>query len=246
MKIQSIFFACVIIICPAGQGMAQDAESKTSNYIDLTLGFGSVTSVSMGYQHNWKLGKKQKLEMGVGGRFSSIFASNKNYVTAPAKIAKGGGGPGAFFKEPILANMDSVLLPSAQINSLNVMINFAYNFSDRFRAGFNIDVIGFSFGGSQTGAYINGNGSPGSQTLPVTASPAGFNLLLIGENDLGSLNSELYVTYSLNEKWSVKLAAQHIFMEYVTATKVQQFPESNDRFRITPTIISVGGVYTLR
>ena len=242
----SIFSALLIGICSATQLIAQDVSSKNSSYADLTIGIGSISSVALGYQYNWKMGKKQKLELGVGGRFSSFIASDKYYVTAPAKISKGSSGPGAFFKEPITMNMDSVLLPSGQVNSLNVMLNIVYNFSSKFRAGFNIDLIGFSFGGSQTGTYINGNGAPGSQLLPVSASPAGFNLLLVAENDLGSLNSEFYVAYAINEKWSVKLGAQHIFMEYVTATKVQQFPEPNDRFRITPNIISVGGAYKLR
>jgi len=225
---------------------AQDAESTTSAYADLTFGIGSQRSTAVSYQHNWKIGAKKKLELGVGGRFSSFFANNKHFVTAPANIAKGTTGPGALFKEAIKANMDSVLFPSAQINSINVTINIGYNFSKKFRAGFNIDLIGFSFGAAQAGTYINGNGAPGAQTVPVTASPAGFNLLLIAENDRGSLNSEFFVAYSINDKWSVKLGAQHIFMEYVTDTKVQQFPEANDRFRITPTIVCFGTAIKLR
>lgn len=246
MKI-SILSVLLVGICAATQSIAQDATSKNSSYADLTIGVGSMSTVGLGYQYNWKMGKKQKLELGIGGRFTSLIASDKYYVTAPAKLSKGSTGPGALFKEPIKANMDSVLLPSGQVNSLNVMVNVVYNFSSKFRAGFNIDLIGFSFGGAQTGTYINGNnGAPGSRVLPVTASPAGFNLLLVAENDLGSLNSEFYVAYAVNEKWSVKLGAQHIFMEYVTATNVQQFPEPNDRFRITPTVISVGAAYKLR
>lgn len=237
---------CAIVICLPGKAIGQDTPSSTSSYADLTMGIGSVTSVSLGYQYNWKFGKKQKLEMGVGGRFSSFFSSDKYFVTAPAKLSKGSSGPGALFKETIPANMDSVLMPSAQINSLNVMLNVVYNFSEKFRAGFNIDVIGFSFGGSKPGTYINGNGASGAQMVSTSASPSGFNLLLVGENDLGSLNSEFYVAYSVNDTWSIKLGAQHIFMEYTTATKVQQFPEANDRFRITPTIISLGASYKLR
>ncbi len=221
---------------------AQDEVPRaTQSYADLMLGIGGgQTNVSLSYQYNWKFGKKQKLEMGVGARFNSFFSSNKYFVTAPAKIVKGEAGLGAFFKEPITSNMDSVQVPSAQINSLNILLNIGYNFSDRFRAGFNIDVIGFSFGGSQKGTYING-----TATQPVTASPSGFNLLLVGENDLGSLNSEFFIAYAFNEKWSGKLGVQHIFMEYTTDTQVQQFPEANDRFRITPTVVCVGVVYKI-
>ena len=125
------------------------------------------------------------------------------------------------------------------------MLDIAYSFSDRFKVGFNIDVIGISFGGVQGGSYINGNAPDGIVSKPVSGSPTGFNLLLVGENDIGSLNSEFFVVYAFNDTWSAKLGAQHIFMEYTTATKVQQLPEANDRFRITPTVVCVGVVYRI-
>jgi hypothetical protein len=227
--------------------VAQDADRTPERTADIMLGIGSgQTNLSMSYQFSWWFGQKQKLRMGVGARYNYFSATNKYFVTAPAKIVKGESGPAALFKEPIEANMDSVLLPWAKSSSLNVMVHISYAFTDKLRAGFNIDVIGLSYGVSIPGTYINGNAPDGIYTKPVNASPSTFNLLLVGENDLGSLNSEFFVTYSLNEKWALKGGIQHIFMEYTTDTRVQQLPEPNDRFRITPTVACFGVVHSFR
>jgi hypothetical protein len=237
----------IFLLCIGGSVAAQDEPRPKTRAVDLMLGIGSgVTNVATSYQYAWKYGKKQRLTMGIGMRFNGLFASDKYYVTAPAKIVKGEGGPQAFFKKEIPANMDSVMMPSASIFALNFMVNIGYAISDRFSAGFNIDVIGISFGKQQPGVYINGNAPDGITSKPVEAAPTGFNLLLIGENDLGSLNSEFFVAYAVDERWTAKLGIQHTFMEYTTTTKVQQLPEQNDRFRITPTVVCVGVGYTLR
>ena len=101
--------------------------------------------------------------------------------------------------------------------------------------GFNIDAIGLSFGGENKGTYING-----SQVQNAISNPTTFNALLIGDHDRGSLNSEFYGKYRLNDRWSVKAGLQHLFTEYTTVTKVQQFPEPNDRFRNKSTLFMIG------
>lgn len=226
---------------------AQDDARPKTTFADLTLGVGSgFTTAAASYQYQWMFGKKKKLLMGVGARFNGFFAMDAYLVTAPAKIVKGETGPGALFKNSITANMDTVFLPKAQTFSLNFMISIAYAITTDLRAGFNIDVIGASFGGQKAGTYINGNGPGGAYTSPVQASPTGFNLLLTGPNDIGSLNSEFYLAYSLDERWSLRGGVQHIFMEYTTTTHPQQYPEPNNRFRITPTIVCIGVIYTIR
>jgi len=226
--------------------MAQEEPRESIREIDYMLGVGAgQTNVSLSYQAGWKFGEKKKLVMGVGVRSNAFFARNKYFVTAPAKLVKGEAGPAALFKDKITANMDSVQIANANAYSINILVHLGYSFTDKLKVGFNIDVIGFSFGSSVNGVYINGN-DPANSNQPVSAAPSGFNLLLVGENDLGSLNSEFFVTYAINDKWALKAGAQHIFMEYTTTTAIQQFPEPNDRFRITPTVVCAGVVYTIR
>lgn len=123
---------------------------------------------------------------------------------------------------------------------LNITINLGYNITPRWYAGFNIDAIGFSFGGEKNGRFITNNAG---QT--VSAKPTGFNLLLISDNDKGSLNSELFVRYQWNKKWAARLGYQFLFTEYTTATEVQRFPEANDRFRNKVSAVLFGVSYNL-
>lgn len=209
-----------------------------------TAAFGSSEfSTALAYQHLWKLGKKQKFGIGTGIRLTNYFGSNKYYTTAPAKLTSGKTGPGVFFADDIPQNIDSVLFKKSQANALNLSINFDYNIYKKISVGFNIDAIGFTFGGKQSGSYFGNNGA-GAAT---TAKPTGFNLLLISDNDLGSLNSEFYARYKFNKKWGAKIGFQFLFTEYTASTKVQTTPDGqkNDRFRNKSSGISFGITHQL-
>jgi hypothetical protein len=75
--------------------------------------------------------------------------------------------------------------------------------------------------------------------------PTAFNVLLISDNDHGTLNSELYAKYYFNEDWGIKIGAQFLFTEYTTDTEVQQFPEPNDRFRNKSLMLAIGVIRKL-
>jgi hypothetical protein len=239
-KISSIFvLLCVITLNTTAQSKA---KTGINQFADFSIGFGTnQATTSLSYVHNWQLGKKQKIEIGVGARLTNYFGSKKYYATAPAKLTTGKTGPGVFFSADIPANIDSVFFSKAQFNSLNISINLGYNITPKFYAGFNIDAIGFSFGGNKNGTYFANNGS----TTATTAKPTTFNLLLVSDNDLGTLNSEFFGKYKLNSKWSAKLAYQFLFTEYKTTTKIQTTPsgDKNDRFRNKASLISIGASY---
>lgn len=214
-------------------------NSNVSKYADATLAVGDMEgTLSLSYYRSWMLGAKRKFEIGLGGRFTTYIARNQYYVTAPARLTSGSTGPGVLFKENIEENMDTFLIKSPQVNALNIAVNLGYHFSQKFMAGFNIDLIGFSFGGSTRGNYINGiYGQMGD------GSPTSFNVLLISDNDRGTLNSEFYGKYFFNDTWGLKGGVQFLFTEYTTDEKLQQFPEPNDRFRNKSLMICLGATY---
>lgn len=234
------FISIFLMLISAG-AFSQTKTNKVQ-LLDLSGSIGSSQgSVSASYIHNWHLGKKQKFSIGAGARFTSYLGSNQYFVTAPAKITSGSTGPGVLFKENINANLDSLLMASPSMNALNLSINLGYKITSKLTAGFNIDAIGFSFGGEKQAKYVNG-----TTVTNTTAKPTGFNALLISDNDLGTLNSELFATYSFNKKWSAKLGFKFLFTEYTTATNVQQVPEPNDRFRNKVSALLIGIRYQLR
>lgn len=211
------------------------AQSKHSSYVELTgavAAFQGTASVSV--QRLWPV-TSSKFSVGAGVRFSSYFAANQYYVTAPATLTSGKTGPLVLFTENIANNMDSFLIKAPQVNAFNAMISFGYAFSKKMWVGFNIDAFGFSIGRITRGNYING-----FEGANVEAKPTSFNVLLISDNDVGTLNSELYGRYLLSEKWSVKAGFQFLFTEYATETKVQQLPEPNNRFRRKSLLVALG------
>ena len=112
---------------------------------------------------------------------------------------------------------------------MNLTINLGYNLSRRLYAGFNIDVVGFSFGRKGSGILT----SNGTTTIEPNAKPAAFNALLTGDHDRGTLNSEFFLKYAFQERWAVKAVYQFLFVEYETQQRTQTFSDGsmNNRFR---------------
>lgn len=243
---QTILSIVVMLLCTVTVNAQADRKRAVNNFADLTIGIGSsqVTG-SLGYVYNWKIGKREKWEIGLGARYTGYFGSNLYFRTAPAKLTSGKTDPTVLFSKDIDENIDSVLFPKSQINALNISLNFGYRFSKRFSAGLSIDAIGFSFGKKQSGTYYGNNFATG---VPVTARPTGFNLLLISDNDKGSLNSELFARYRWNDYWGIKLGLQFFFAEYTTDKKVQTTPggDMNDRFRKKMAGAGIGVTYNFK
>jgi long-subunit fatty acid transport protein len=200
------------------------AQNNSINYGSFSGSIGSSQgSIYADYFHVWKLGKSKKMEVGLGGRFTSYFGSKQYYTSAPASLADDD------------TKIDSLYVENAQMNALNLAIHLGYRFSPKFGAGFNIDAIGFSFGGKQSTTYLTEGESQSASAKPTT-----WNTLLVGNNDHGTLNSEFFVRYFFKGDLAIKVAYQYLFTEYTTDTEVQQLPEVNDRFRNKSGMFSVG------
>jgi hypothetical protein len=223
---------CVIVIT----FFAFSATLAQTSLLEFTAAIGeSSGTISVLGERDWQVGEKKNFIIGGGVRLTSFMGSDRNFITAPAKLTSGSTGPLVIFKENIEENIDTLRLGSVNANSLNLFINLRYQLSKKLSVGFNIDAIGFSFGKKKRGTFINNENQTDTE-----ASVTSFNVLLISDNDRGSLNSEFYVRYNLKEDWSLKGGAQFVFIEYTTDTDVQQFPEPNDRFRLKSLLFAVG------
>jgi hypothetical protein len=231
-----IFLLLFISICTTAVSQKKQSISQSAS---LTFGFASKAfTTAINYQYLWKFGNKQKWGMGAGIRLTNSFGNNQYYTTAPAKLTSGKTGPGVLFADDKPQNIDSVLFKKTQSNALNISVNFDYSINPKINIGFSIDAIGFTFGANQSGNYFANSGAG----LNTSAKPTSFNLLLISDNDKGSLNSEFYATYAIEKRWAAKIGFQFLFTEYTTTTKVQTTPDgqTNDRFRSKSAGISVG------
>lgn len=201
---------------------------KYNNNFDLALSASpkqNLAAVSWAHFHALSK-KKQQFKVGYGIRFNAHTGRNLTYVTAPASLTSKRTDPGVLFSEIYYENVDSFQVAKAQHNSLNLSIHLQYTFRGKLDVGFNIDALGFSFGGKTTGTYV-GYQSTDNRSRQ-TASPTPFNLLLVSDNDIGMLNSELYARYWFKEKWAARIGASFLFTEYTTENKLRL---GNDRWR---------------
>jgi len=242
-----IFLILIAMLAGYVPGYAQTKQLPAYNqFVDLAATAGKDQgSVAASYVYNWRLGQKRKFEIGIGGRVTSYFGTKKDFLTAPAKLARSTTFPFLIvFADQQEKNFDTLTVQRPFTNSVNLSVNLGYHLSSRWYAGFNIDAIGFTFG-KKTNAVFTSNGV--TVTEPV-AKPAGFNILLTGDNDYGSLNSEFFLKYDLNNRWSVRGVYQFLFAEYKTTTVKQIAPDGtvNNRFRNKANNFGVGISYKIK
>ncbi|MFZ1304474.1 MAG: hypothetical protein WAR80_01465, partial [Ferruginibacter sp.] len=166
---KNLFLALLFLLLSLYAQAQNKIQRHVNQFADVSFGVGSSQFTgSASYVRNWKLGKRKRLEAGFGARFTSYVGRNLYYRTAPAILTSGKTGPGVFFADDILPNIDSVLFPKSQVNMFNLTLNLGYNITKKISAGLNIDLIGFSFGKKQHGIYYANNFATG---VPVTAKP---------------------------------------------------------------------------
>jgi len=226
-------------------GSAQtEPRSRVNQYVDITATVGSSqASAAASYVYNWKIGKKQRIEIGLGARSTTYFGTKKDFLTAgPANKTRTSTTPFLiFFAGQEEQNFDTLTVQRPLTNSLNLAVNLGYNFSRKWYGGFNIDLIGFTVGRKGSGILT----SNGTTTIEPNTKPTGFNVLLTGDHDRGTLNSEFFVKYKLNDHWALKAVYQFIFVEYKTENRKQTFSDgsTNDRFRNKANNFGLGIAY---
>jgi hypothetical protein len=225
---------CVISFSSYGQYAYQTADLAVS-------GGGGGSSLALSYTKMFAVGKKQAFRIGYGLRLTSATASNQDYITAPANLTAGKSSLAAFFEpKKIETQLDTLRFGSANTNAVNLSINLQYELSKKLEVGFNIDAIGVTLGGRKSGTVIakqsdaQGKANNGKT---ITAVPTAFNLLLISDSDIGSLNSELYARYWVSKKIGIRAGASFQFSEFKSDSKVAF---DNDRFRAKTLMPFVG------
>ena len=216
----------LITIISSNYLLAQHQQAQ----LGFGLGNGTFTN-NASYHINWSINKKNKFFIGTGVRYTGFYGKNINYTSALASLA------GDKLKE------DTVFAPKPSSHSINLLISTGYNINENFSIGFDIDALGFTLGSKGSPLYIrNGIG-----TAVASAKPTTGNFLLVGNNDRGQLNSNIYVQsfFGKQHKYGLRLAFQYLFTEVTTSTKVQTIPEANDRFRYKQAGLNITGIIKL-
>lgn len=225
-------FVCLLLSLVAVKSFSQGYETSYKT-TDLALAVGKGFSPALSFTQMFGVGKSYRFKIGYGVRLTSFFSNNIKARTAPASLTSGTSNFSALVSDDIIANIDTFSVTKAQVNTLNLSINLQYSLSPKLEAGINIDAIGFTFGAKQSGDLIAkaskrtfADGSTVSET-----KPSNFNLLLVSDSDLGSLNSEVFLRYWLNDKIGIRGGLSFFFAEYTSDKKVAVANQQNDRWR---------------
>lgn len=232
MNFKNIFLVFTMLFSTVMLYAQQDKTATVINrFADITATVGqSQGTASASFVNNWKLGDKKKWELGLGLRYTSYSGTKKDYITAPAKLSRSTTFPFAIvFAGQETQNWDTLTVQRPFTHSLNLTGNIGYSFNEKWYGGVNIDLIGFTVGRNSS-AILTSNGNTVTESK---ARPSAFNLLLTGDNDLGTLNSEFFLKYNINKQWSIKAVYQFLFNEYSTTSVFQTAPDGTvvDRFR---------------
>lgn len=178
---------CCIICLLASKITAQRA--KVSQVFSLGGAFGSGQFIpSIGFGEQLSFGKNYQLALGSGIR-ATIFSAEGNTFTG--------------LKSPYLS---TTITPLVRENMfiLNVPISAEYQ-GDKIVAGFNIDLIGLTFGRSKDSLSIN---NYRGTTENLSVKPTQFNFAL---GSAGNTNSEVYVGFRIREEITIKAGVSFLF-----------------------------------
>ena len=237
----------LLVICFAGSNLRaqQEQAPRIHAFLDFTAAFGNQEgTASFSYVRNWRLGKMRKLEIGLGARLTSYYGVKREFYTAPANLARSSTVPFVIvFAGHEEQNLDTLTVQRPFTNSLNLSANFGYRFGRKWYAGFNIDLVGFTLGRTTSGILLS-NGTTATEPM---AKPSSFNVLLTGDNDYGSLNSEFFLKYNVAPRWDIKAVYQFFFTEYNTQSIYQKAPNGTEvyRFRNKANLFGLGVSYDL-
>jgi len=233
LRASFIVLASITVIL---QGFGQTStETKPSGYLvtaNASVGKNEQTLAFSGL-YNWRVAFKNRFKVGLGVRSSHYFGQNQYFETAPAKFTTNQEGPQVLFVETFPGNIDSVKTASTNLLALNAYVNLEFAVTDKWDLGFNIDLAGVTVGGQHDGTFVSSYNTPGTsqyQDVQTKLRPTNVNLLLISDNDFGSLNSEAYVRYHVRDNWGVQAGLSFFFAELTSDTKYK-VNFDNDRWR---------------
>jgi hypothetical protein len=230
MKKLGIFFFGLFVSLGSTAQIASDNYSAWEATVGANKGHVLATAANVNYIND------AKFKVGLALRLNTFIAKNKKFATAPAILTSGVKGPQAMFKPNILENIDTLIVPEITTHSVNLALFLEYSFNDNVAVGFDIDVLGITLGGNFPVTLqepLDGKSS-------VSAKPTRFNLLLVSDNDIGTLNSELYGRYRPDgSEFYGKAGVSFYFSELKTEKKLWL---DNDRFRYKTPLTPLLGI----
>lgn len=193
---------------------------------------------SLTYYQLLTFGERRLFALGYTARLSPFYGDNLNFYTAPARLTRGKTGFGALGAPLLNQNIDTVRYDYVTTTALNLGIRAQVNLG-RLEIGASADLLGLTLGRWRDVRYISSTGrfrTSDSTTAPFQganasqrAYPTRANLRLLGDNDRGTLVTELYARVRLSQRVSIKAGYQWLTTEVTVDNR--DIVADNNRFR---------------
>lgn len=210
----------VLLLLALASPVAAQSLVDVNRAVDVAFGNGgAATTLSAGLTKIGVVGKFEKVRAGLGLR-GTLEVGTLNLTPQDAKFVP-------------LSVKDTLRISVAPI-SLNVAAHLGYLISDKLMAGFNIDLFGYSSGGSRSGIYTENGTAPAEG---VNAKAASINIFQGGSKDRGNLNSQFFLMWALSDRHAIKAGLSHQRVEYKTDTELAS---NTNRFHTFSNIVFIG------
>ncbi|NID11036.1 hypothetical protein [Fibrivirga algicola] len=236
----------ILLICllPLASMAQSPVSTRLSSGLDLGAGFRKdQVSPSLSYYQLLSVTKSKFLSVGWQTTFRTFYASNVDYITAPADLSRGGKTGFYALGAPLVpARLDTLSMSSASGTSLNlgVRAEIHLKFVD---IGASADILGITIGRKRIGQYRSSTGSFIGKTsagvdstqrftgsnVNQSARPTIANLQLLGDNAIGTLATEVYARALVGQRVGIKVGYQWLTTEYTASVK--NVLDDNNRFR---------------
>ena len=224
--ITTLFFLMLLNVATA---TAQTQRlSKVLSSVDFGFGIKQKNAVAaISFSQYLELDRRGLFQVSWGLRMARFMGQNVPFTTAPPLLTTGKGGLSAVGAPIIGANIDTLFMPKAQLTSLNFMVGVQLQVGI-VNIGANADIFGLALAGSRIGTFAS-NESIKFNDSPQTATTMLGNIRLLGDNNRGNLNAEIYARVWIAQQVGIKIGYFFSISEYQTAEK--NLPNANDRFR---------------
>ena len=218
--------------------------ARLKSGFDIGMGYSKDKyNPSIAYYQLLNIGERKLFSLGWTARLGAFYGDNLNYYTAPARLTRGKSGFGALSGPLINSNIDTVRFDYVTMTSLNVGIRAQINLG-WIEFGASSDLVGLTLGKSRIGRYQSSAGQyqltnaagqdsttayfQGASTFQRT-TPGRLNARLLGDNDIGTLSSEVYARVHINQRVAIKVGYQWLTTE--TTVNNRDVIADNNRFR---------------
>ena len=232
------------VFLSAGAHAQTPGSTRITSGLDLGFAYKTNTyAPSATYFQLLNSGERKLFSVGYIVRFASLYIDNENFYTAPARLTRGGTGFYALTAPLKPQNIDTLRMDYASNTSLNLGIRAQVNLG-RVEIGASADLLGLVFGRTRTGRVISSGGGiqltnrAGADSIRVPfrgeaafqpTGARGFNVRLLGDNDRGTLATEVFGRLRVSQRMAVKVGYQWVTTE--TRLGVVDAVSGNDWFR---------------